>query len=85
MIRKQAEELDREKRIDLIQELQKYMALEMKVVPHDYSIPSFELAWPWVKNFGTFVGWPGGTNATQQIYVHNWIDKSLLPAKFQNS
>jgi ABC-type transport system substrate-binding protein len=85
MIRKQAEELDRETRIEQIQEIQKYMAVEMKVVPHDYSIPAFELAWPWVKNFGTFVGWPGGTNATQQIYIHNWIDKSLLPGRFQTS
>jgi ABC-type transport system substrate-binding protein len=84
MVEQQARELDRTKRTAIIQDIQKYLAANMELVPYSYALPGFSLAWPWVGNFGAYVNWPG-TPAEQTVYIHTWIDKTLLPERFKSS
>jgi peptide/nickel transport system substrate-binding protein len=84
LVEKQARELDKNKRTELIHEIQRYNAKEMKLVPYSHAVPGFALAWPWVGNFGAFVPWPG-SEVQQNVYVHTWIDPAKLPARFKSS
>jgi ABC-type transport system substrate-binding protein len=84
MVEKQARELDHQKRVGIIQDIQRYMASNMELVPYGYALPGFALAWPWVGNFGAFVAWPG-TNVDQTVNIQTWIDQSKLPARFKSS
>lgn len=54
LIQKQRVELDQQKRIGVIQDLQKYMATQMYALPWDPLSDSFYFQWPWLHN----AGWP---------------------------
>ncbi len=84
MVEQQSREVDKQKRTAIIQDLQKYLATSMELVPYGYALPGFSLAWPWVGNFGTFVAWPG-TPVEQTVNIHTWIDKTRLPDGFKSS
>jgi ABC-type transport system substrate-binding protein len=83
MVEQQGKELDHQKRTSIIQDIQKYLAANMELVPHGYALPGFSLAWPWVGNFGAFVAWPG-TPVEQTVNIHTWIDKTTLPDRFKS-
>jgi peptide/nickel transport system substrate-binding protein len=84
MVEKQSREVDKQKRVGIIQDIQRYLAANMELVPYSYALPGFSLAWPWVGNFGTFVAWPG-TQVEQTVDIHTWIDKTRLPDRFKSS
>jgi peptide/nickel transport system substrate-binding protein len=54
MIQQQRVELDQQKRIGIIQNLQKYMATQMYALPWDPLTDSFYFQWSWLHN----TGWP---------------------------
>lgn len=75
LIEAQLRELDRNKRVELIKEWQRYMATKMLMVPYPGQSPAFSLIWPWVGNAGVFRAYDAET-APQETTIHLWFDKS---------
>jgi ABC-type transport system substrate-binding protein len=72
LVDKQRRELDREKRIEIVKELQRYTAKTMPGMMNPGNTPPFTLAHPWIGNRGL---WRGGED-TQLNYMHLWYDQS---------
>ncbi|HLF76783.1 MAG TPA: ABC transporter substrate-binding protein [Dehalococcoidia bacterium] len=74
LLKSQQLEQDRKKRADLIKDFQRYAAGKMYVIPATGQSPTFNLAWPWTADFGTFAtrGDSPGTEVTL------WLDKSRM-------
>lgn len=75
MIEAQRQELDPQKRIQLIKDWQKYVATTMPTVPFPGVTSSFSFAWPWVGNYGVYRNWDGESSRFSQA-EHLWFDKS---------
>jgi ABC-type transport system substrate-binding protein len=73
LLKQQQSEQDRKKRADLIKDFQRYAASKMYVVSGIGQAPTFQLAWPWAGNFGTFVT-RGDTAAELML----WLDRSKV-------
>lgn len=54
LIEEQRRELDRDRRLSLLSDLQKELAVQMPAVPWPGQANGFELAWPFMENFATF-------------------------------
>ena len=76
MIKKQRGELDPQKRVTVIHDLQKYAASKMYMLNDPGTAAGFLLAWPWLRNFGMFRAKAGSLPAIEG-WTHYWIDSSL--------
>ena len=75
LILAQRSELDEEKRTALVHEFQKYAATKMYMLNSPGSAPPFQLAWPWLGNFGVFRSNQESWQAAEG-WTHYWIDES---------
>jgi peptide/nickel transport system substrate-binding protein len=75
LVDKQRREFDRERRIDLIKEYQRYAATKMYDSPVSGQALSFGLSWPWIGNSGVYHGWAADTDK-QESLIYTWYDRS---------
>jgi ABC-type transport system substrate-binding protein len=73
MIDAQIREADVDKRIELIKDIQRYMATTMIAIPFHYQAAGFGLTWPWVGNAGAVRG--GNVPPTESL-PYLWYDKA---------
>ncbi|MPZ49158.1 MAG: hypothetical protein GEU75_07645 [Dehalococcoidia bacterium] len=73
LVYKQRREVDPQKRVAIMQDIQKQLALEWPCVYYLGDVPSFSLRWPWLRNDGIFL--TGGNSSRPFTYV--WYDKAL--------
>lgn len=79
LIDAQFKEFDNQKRITLIQDIQKHMAKGMHFVPYAGSAPGFSLSWPFAMNIGGVKGWAASSHAAKiETQIHYWIDQTKL-------
>jgi ABC-type transport system substrate-binding protein len=74
MIKAQRGEFDQKKRIEIIQNLQKEMAIQMPMIPQPGNAQSFYLSPPWLSNRGANLTYAG--NPAQEERVDWWYDAS---------
>lgn len=83
----QRKEINREKRLDLLKDLEKQMATEMPSVPFPGIANGFDLAWPTLGNFNAYVSADAGQGqnaasgsaqqlASAEIWPQYWYDES---------
>jgi ABC-type transport system substrate-binding protein len=75
LIEAQRVELDEKKRLGLLEELQKEMALQMPAVPYPGIANGFSLAWPFLGNFNVFTP-RTTTTAPAETWPSYWYDAS---------
>jgi len=73
-------EFDRKKRLDLVHEWQKAMAVEMPTIPVPWTagqggFSTFAFHWPWLSNVGGVMG-PITVGQEADTLQHYWYDKS---------
>ena len=68
-------ELDEEKRASLVKEFQRYAATKMYMLNSPGAATEFQLAWPWLGNFGVFRSNQESWQAAEG-WTHYWIDES---------
>ncbi len=71
----QKKEFDERKRTEIILDIQREMGLQMVSVPYPGIAERYRLTWPWLANYGHFIGHTGGYTATE-AYVHYWFDET---------
>jgi ABC-type transport system substrate-binding protein len=71
----QRREFDRNRRVGLIKEYQRYAASKMYDSPVSGQALGFSLNWPWVGNAGVYNSWALDT-AAQESLIYIWYDKS---------
>ncbi len=72
-------EFDIKKQQELAQDLARMMARKAYVIPNQpFAQLSYTLTWPVIGNLGLYVGWPGGSAATETA-IHHWIDVTKPP------
>ncbi|HLF78866.1 MAG TPA: ABC transporter substrate-binding protein [Dehalococcoidia bacterium] len=79
----QVREIDRAKRVQMLKDVQKYLATKMYAFPTPGDYLPFRLYQPWVGNIGYFVSpivHPVQENISQTELTYRWIDKSKKPA-----
>lgn len=76
LMEKHRKEFDEEKRIDIVRDVQREMALQMPFLPRFGIGDAFTLAWPFLANYPVFDTYPAGNNANQEILSQVWYDKS---------
>jgi ABC-type transport system substrate-binding protein len=79
----QARALDRNKRVELLKEVQRYLATKLYNIPLPGDYLSFRMSQPWLMNFGYFVPPivdPAQANVSNLDLTYRWIDKSKRPA-----
>jgi ABC-type transport system substrate-binding protein len=73
LVLKQRRELDPQRRLDILKEIQKAAAMEWP----DFTFPglssTFSLSWPWLANHGVFGAYRGGSS---RLYTYAWYDES---------
>jgi ABC-type transport system substrate-binding protein len=73
-------ELDPNKRNDIVKEFQKFMAVQMPAVPYPGLASVFDLYWPWVGNAGVYLAFgstvPGAADSPAESDIYLWYDKS---------
>ncbi len=75
MIKKQRGEMDPQRRVTLIHDLQKYAASKMYMLNDPGAAAGFLLSWPWLGNFGTFRSKSGSLPAAEG-WTYYWMDSS---------
>jgi ABC-type transport system substrate-binding protein len=75
MIRQQRVEVDQQKRITMIQDLQRYLASKMYRLLDAGDALTFSLANPWIGNYGVYRA-PTGGSEWSESYIYWWIDNS---------
>ena len=75
LITAQRQELDEEKRLSIIGEVQKELALQMATVPYPGAANGFSLAWLHLANYGVFRS-PAGIDDPSLIWTRYWFDES---------
>ena len=75
MIAAQRMELDIKKRASIIHEMQRYVAKTQYYLMDAGDALGFQLAWPWLGNWGVYRNWTGGVDSTE-IYPYLWVDES---------
>jgi ABC-type transport system substrate-binding protein len=73
LINRQRREVDPQKRMGIIHDIQKNLAMEWPCVYYLGDVPTFSLRWPWLKNDGVFQ--TGGSSSRPFTYM--WYDKAL--------
>jgi ABC-type transport system substrate-binding protein len=76
LITAQRRELDEKKRLGILEELQKELAVQMPTVPYPGAANGFTVAWPHLANVGVFAT---QADAESTIYTHFWYDESKKP------
>lgn len=79
----QVREIDRNKRVQMLKDLQKYLATKMYALPQPGDFLPFRLYQPWAMNAGYFVSpivHPVMENISQTELTYRWIDKTKKPA-----
>jgi ABC-type transport system substrate-binding protein len=74
LVKKQRSEVDPKKRLSIIQEIQKQLALDWPDMSLPGVAPGFTLRWPWLRNHGIWLEGFGTGSARQQSYF--WYDQS---------
>ena len=74
LIEKARQEFDENKRKALIGDLQKQFAMNQNTVSFGCGYRIFELAWPWVQNWGYQASW--NNYMSQYSYENVWIDNT---------
>ncbi len=75
LIDAQRREFDRNKRINLIKEYQRYAATKMYDSPVSGQALGFGLGWPWIGNAGVYNSWAADTDK-QESLIYTWYDKA---------
>jgi peptide/nickel transport system substrate-binding protein len=76
LMEKHRREFDEQKRVDLVRDIQKEMAIQMPFLPRFGIGDAFTLAWPFLGNYQVFDTYPAGGNSNQEIVTQYWYDKS---------
>lgn len=79
LIDAQRRELDEDRRLGIIEDLQKELALQMPTVAYPGAANTFVLAWPQLANFGVFKG-PAAIDDPSIVWTHFWLDESKRPS-----
>jgi ABC-type transport system substrate-binding protein len=77
LITAQRRELDDKKRVVILEDLQKELAVQMPTIPWPGAANGFSVAWPHLANYGVF---RGPTDAESVIWPRYWYDESKKPA-----
>lgn len=81
LLEKQRKELDPQRRREVILQIQEEMASEMPTIPHPGLGRGLNIAWPWLRNFGSIVPWggdPAGVDGQKGMVIPDyWYDESL--------
>jgi ABC-type transport system substrate-binding protein len=77
LILKQKTEFDAKKRADIVQEIQKQLALEWPDISWPGTAPGFTLRWPWLANDGVFIE----GNDSAKAFVYAWYDEKKRTAQ----
>ncbi len=77
LIAKQQGETDFEKRRELFKEIQIYMAQKMYITPSSGDATRFELAQPWLGNWGFYRTYSPDGSAANELFNHLFIDESM--------
>jgi hypothetical protein len=56
----------------MVKDIQRQLALQMTDIPYPGLTYSFSLRWPWLQNYGVFVG--GGPSSRE--FTEYWYDAS---------
>ena len=75
LVDSQRREFDRNKRVELIKDYQRYAATMMYGSPVSGQALGFGLGWPWIGNGGVYNSWALDT-AAQEATTYLWYDKS---------
>ena len=75
LIMAQRQELNAQKRVELIKEWQRYQSTNVPIVLSAGQAAPFTLVWPWLGNSGVFRGWDGESDLGHAYYPL-WFDKS---------
>ena len=82
IIAKATKEFDENKLKGLMTDFQKEQALYMSGVPLGGIAPRFNMVWPWVQNYDSFITFNGGRynggGGWIKSYLHTWIDESKM-------
>jgi ABC-type transport system substrate-binding protein len=79
LITAQHKELDEKKRLGILEELQKELAIQMPTVPYPGAANGFSLAWPQLANFNVLTTQTGGDNP-MGVWPTFWYDESKKQA-----
>jgi ABC-type transport system substrate-binding protein len=78
MVVQQRRELDRNKRIELFHEIQRYCAENMPLIPQNGHTETPALTWDGLRGPGQYFQWPGNTSSSgSELYPYYWLDDSL--------
>jgi ABC-type transport system substrate-binding protein len=75
LVVKQRAEIDDKKRAALVEEIQRYTSSKMYLMMEPGQALGFNLAWPWLANFGLYRSKEGGSQ-DQEGQVYWWYDES---------
>ena len=76
LITQQRQELDEKKRLGILEELQKELAIQMPTVPYPGAANGFSLAWPQLANFNVF--WTQ-SDEPSTVWPNYWNNESKKP------
>ena len=77
LITAQRRELDEKKRLSILEEIQKELAVQMSTIPWPGAANGFSVAWPQLANYGVF---RSPTDAESVIWPRYWYDESKKPS-----
>lgn len=75
LVTAQRQELDEQKRLGIIRDLQRELALQMPTVPYPGAASGFTVAWPRLANYGVFKS-PAAIDDPSLIWTRYWHDES---------
>jgi ABC-type transport system substrate-binding protein len=79
MIENQRRELDRTKRISLVQDIERFLAKNMYTVPWGGVTTPLTLIWPWLNNLDVYRSYANSTGTNLQEGLLNvWIDQTKM-------
>ena len=76
LVLKQKTEIDPHKRTEIVQEIQRQLALEWPDISWAGTAPGFTLRWPWLMNHGVFIE----GNGSAKSFVYAWYDEKKKKA-----
>ena len=78
LLERSIREVDTQKNVALIKEIQKELGLYQGSIPINFQSPALTFTWPWVMNFGVYRASEVSATTNRRIAYHNmWIDDSL--------
>ena len=79
LVEKQRAEVDEKKRAAIVEDIQRYSSSKMYLMMEPGQALGFNLAWPWLQNFGLYRSKSGGSQ-DQEGQVYWWYDASKKQA-----